>query len=884
MATPTEWLAEFQVNTGTAATGDQDQPQIVGLSNGRFLVAWQEATEGVASSAGPDIVAKIFDAEGNVAVDSFQMNALRAFDDESDFDIAADSLGGWVATYVDHDSVDTDETSIVWEMFYQTGAFRAANEVAIETAAADSLSNPQIALDLTTNDFVVTYTDLASGDTNVSAVLVDMTTPGGGTFTQSAEFDAAQNAADVQDLGDIAVLADGNYVSVYRDFDGPATSLDIRVFQPDGTLVNERENIAIGNEGTPHIASLANGGAVAVWTDGANNGDIVARVMNADASVLQSQITVASTAAVEDEPDVIALPDGGFVVVWNDESVGQRAQAYNADGTTNGAVFNPATGSTGETDISVTADGRLLFTWSEGGEIFASIWDPRGDTIEISDFQTGATNFLQTTDAVARRQGGTINGDGNANVLTGLEGEDTLNGAGGDDTLIGGDSNDYLDGGGGDDDMSGGGGDDIYDVDSTGDTVTEQSGEGTDTVRASADFTLSDNIENLILQGSANISGTGNGQANEITGNSGSNTLNGGAGNDTVDGGSGADTMGGGTGNDTYIVDNAGDRIVENGGAGDDTVRSSVSQALSAGVEDLLLLGGNDLNGTGNGLANVIAGQSGDNELAGGSGGDSVLGGGGNDTLAGNAGDDELSGGTANDRLFGGGNDDTLAGNDGRDLMFGNDGNDRLFGGGGNDTLAGNDGRDLLFGNGGNDQLFGGGGNDTLAGNDGNDTLYGGTGSDQLFGGGGNDTLAGNDGNDKLSGGTGNDQLFGGGGNDTLAGNDGNDLLFGNDGNDRLFGGGGSDTLAGNDGDDLLVGNGGNDRFYGGVGDDTIQGGDGTDIAGYGGSIDHFEVTRTGADSYDITDTTGNLGTDHLVGIEKISIGGHVWNIDALLT
>ena len=108
--------------------------------------------------------------------------------------------------------------------------------------------------------------------------------------------------------------------------------------------------------------------------------------------------------------------------------------------------------------------------------------------------------------------------------------------------------------------------------------------------------------------------------------------LNGRGGNDTLNGGGGADTMAGGAGNDIYVVDNAGDVVTEALNEGTDTVQSSVSFTLGSNVENLALSGAAGINGTGNGLDNVITGNSGNNTLSGGAGNDTLNGGAGTDT------------------------------------------------------------------------------------------------------------------------------------------------------------------------------------------------------------------------------------------------------------
>jgi Ca2+-binding RTX toxin-like protein len=188
-------------------------------------------------------------------------------------------------------------------------------------------------------------------------------------------------------------------------------------------------------------------------------------------------------------------------------------------------------------------------------------------------------------------------------------------------------------------------------VDNTADSITENLNEGTDIVFSSVTYTLSTNVENLTLQGTTAINGTGNDLNNSITGNTVANILIGGLGNDTLRGNAGADTMIGGFGNDSYYVDNTADSITENLNEGTDIVFSTVTYTLTTNVENLMLQGTSTINGTGNELNNSITGNTADNVLTGGLG---------NDTLTGNAGADTLIGGFGNDSLYLGLNDNAV--------------------------------------------------------------------------------------------------------------------------------------------------------------------------------------------------------------------------------
>ncbi|MBW7959714.1 MAG: type I secretion C-terminal target domain-containing protein, partial [Candidatus Promineofilum sp.] len=306
--------------------------------------------------------------------------------------------------------------------------------------------------------------------------------------------------------------------------------------------------------------------------------------------------------------------------------------------------------------------------------------------------------------------------------------------------------------------LSGGAGNDVYYV-STGDVVSESSGNGIDTVYADVSWTLHNNVENLFLMGAA-VSGTGNAVDNILTGNDLDNTLNGLA---------GADTLIGGLGDDVYIVDNIGDVVVESEDEGIDTIQSSVSYTLGDHIENLNLTGSSAINATGNALDNIIAGNTGANILIGGDGNDILDGGSGNDTLDGGAGNDFLNGGAGSDTMIGGTGDDIYVANAAGDIVIenadegidtvyssvtytlgdhlehltltgtsnihgtGNAYDNTLIGNTGANTLSGGDGNDYIYGDAGNDVIFGGFGDDIIFGGAGTDNLYGGAGAD-IFG------------------------------------------------------------------------------------------------------------------------------------------------------
>jgi serralysin len=686
-----KWGEETLVNTNV--TGHQNDPNITVLAGGGYVICWTEADVIGGDGNGLSVKFQRFDALGNKVGGEVIAN-FDADGNQHNADIVATADGGFAIAWE-----DSTATDIEFRRFNANGTALDTSDQVL--ALADVQSSP--ALVTVGTGFAVAFVDDAgNNDIQVQRFLA-------GGAPNGTQIDVSPGTDDLEPA--MAELAGGGFVVAWHD--DITENIRVRGFDANGIeafAIVDVDGVADTNVFAPSVTALANGSFVVAWQNENpifpdTDSSIRARIVSSNGTLIGTEFTINTlTTGFQQTPSLAALPDGGFVAVYTSDA-DIRGQVFDAFGARKGGEFVVNTSTTQnqrQADVAALADGRFVVTWSEFGIDDPARDDPSGDAIrqQIFDPRDGVVTGTAAAD--------TLFGNFVDDEINGLGGADTLNGLGGVDNLRGGDDNDtYIVG--------------------AGDTLFEFSGGGTDLVKAALSFTLGANVENLTLIGAAAINGTGNALVNVLTGNGAANVLAGGLGQDTLNGG---------LGNDTYVLDNGADTVIDTGGL--DTVTSTISRSLASlpAVERLTLLGGAAIDGSGNGLANVLTGNAAANTLNGRGGADTMIGLAGNDLYivdnaldtaseAGGAGiDTVVSTITSNlgaaARVIGAVEKLTLAGT----AAINGTGNNLA------NVIAGNSAANVLSGGLGSDKLNGGGGNDTLIGGAGIDTLIGGANND----------------------------------------------------------------------------------------------------------------------------------------------------------
>lgn len=430
--------AEFQINQNTES--HQDTPEVVALSDGGFVVAWN--------------------------------------DEDPDFDTRYDAGYGQFRIYNSDGTARTDEILSV------------SPALAGTSAAGVDYSNAFHPTVIATDDggFILIGREYNyDGGYSLYGTVAQIFDENGNAVTDEVDLlpeNADDFGAGIPAGG--ARLSDGSYVVAQLgngDGGGDIFFTRFTVSLLDGIAIDtdhhleqvnfHYDNTDWYNNWVADVAALSDGFVVTYTGFGgvANGWDTLARVYNNDGTARTDPFHVDEPYdhAENKLPDVVGLADGSFVLVWmyDDTYEDVFIQHYNADGSKNGDVVQVSSDDAFHSIAPVVAalpDGGFAVSWSD--------WDGSDSNIMVRTFQTA-------TDMVGSDGNDTINGRGRNEVIKGYEGDDRLNGWGGNDRLEGDDGSDVLVGGGGIDELFGGDENDTLHGNLGGDFLFGEAGDDT---------------------------------------------------------------------------------------------------------------------------------------------------------------------------------------------------------------------------------------------------------------------------------------------------------------------------------------------------------------------------------------------------------------------
>ena len=479
---------EFLVNTTTL--NEQSLSDITGLTNGRFVVTWQDLSQTAPDTAGYATRAQIFNADGSQFGAEFVVNTTTtSFQLEGR--VSGLMGGGFVATWTDFNpgGGDTSGGAAIRGQIFDAAGTKVGGEFLVNTTTLNGQTESAVTT-LKDGRFVVSWTDQSdiSGFFPTADIRAQIFTANG--TKSGTEFIVNSQRDENQYNSEITALKNGGFVVTWTDGqprldDASVTAVRMQVYSAGGfavggeTLVN---STTLGQQLQSRVTALENGRFVVSWTDiSLTGGDtsvdsVRARIFTAAGVPVGSEFVVNTTTSLsQNQSTIVALPDGRFVVAWRDFSAtgadtsgpAIRAQVFNANGNPAGAEFVVNTTVLGfqfDPAITALADGRFVVSWTDFSQTFG---DVSGFAIraQIFDARTAAISLngtAQGDDYLGTKFADDLNGAGGGDRLSGAQGHDTLTGGAGADTLIGGAGADLLHGGPGKDLLTGGGGADRF--------------------------------------------------------------------------------------------------------------------------------------------------------------------------------------------------------------------------------------------------------------------------------------------------------------------------------------------------------------------------------------------------------------------------------------
>lgn len=442
-------LADFQlhsqvVSVNTAEAGPQTNPHITRLKDGKLVVVWQsgEVKDGLA-----EVYMQLLAADGLTKVGTEQMVNQRNTNNQDSAKVVALADGGYLVVWESYQAGPDFDADGIMARRYAADGTPLTNEFLVNEKTVGGQKNPVVIAHADggytvswTSDPDKSSTDLIvqrTFDANNKPVTGDVTVATGERYGEWGE-PAMSRFTDG--------AHQGMYVTVWTGYNGPrdtaSTGVIGQLFKADGTPLggNFQVNATTAeSQDQPDVTTLKDGSFVVVWESNAPGSvgyDIYMARYTVDPAtgVLKSlgmgdERVNTAVSGQQYKPTVVALEDGGYMVIWGSEGGDGSgsavfAQRYGASGERLGREFlvNPVTegnqGWSGESvDIkhpiaaTLMQDGNVYVTW-QSDKADSSGWGIEGTAVDIeagyySEFLINTTTAgAQDSSATARLPNG----------------------------------------------------------------------------------------------------------------------------------------------------------------------------------------------------------------------------------------------------------------------------------------------------------------------------------------------------------------------------------------------------------------------------------------------------------------------------------------------
>lgn len=512
---------EVQVNSYTSDF--QEQPEITSLSDGGYVVTWQSYNQ---DGSEYGVYLQQFDSNGNKVHDEKLVNSFTT-GNQTNMEISSLSNGGYVVTWISNNQ-DSDKYGVYLQQFDSNGN-TINSETKVNTLSEvnnypNELQKDIAITSLNNGGYVVAWRTVEQKD-----VYLQQFDSNGNKV--NGEFQVDNNANGIYDI-EISSLINEGYVIAWTSTDSSSQGIFLQQFDSNGNLINDKIQVNTYTElaqNNPSITSTLNGGYVLTWQsyeqDGSSQGIYLQQFDSNGNRVNEEQQVNSTTTNAQENPQIISIADGGYVVVWESSDgsgTGVYLQQFDSSGKKVNTEVEVNTQTEGfQENIGITSlpSGGYVVSWqsSDGDSngIFLQQFNANGEKVDplpiynlnMGETTTGNLDYIKDPegDALtysANATNGIFNIDGNG--IWSYTPNDGFSGV--EDIIV---------------------------------TITESNGE-------ILEYTITFNIDGTLY-------GTANNDV--LTGTNSGETIYGYAGDDTLTGAKGDDTLIGGEGNDTYTFE-----------------------------------------------------------------------------------------------------------------------------------------------------------------------------------------------------------------------------------------------------------------------------------------------------------------------------------------